>query len=271
VKTFVVSLRTAKSRRVAAARQLEKCGLDFEFFAAVDGSCFSRYVNGFDRWQFRLNTRRDPLPGELGCYASHVALWRVCVDMAQPIVVLEDDFELNPEFRDVIAELETLVSTFGYIRLEPSERRRSMFKRLQPDSYDVLRFNDRILKYLSDPPLCMLAYAISPEAAASLLKASGTLSAPVDKFLQRTWEHETPIFALSPAIVRHADHAASSTIGDRSRKSRNPYLLLRRLIYKALGEVRRYKFDARQLRLLGLRHAHADTFARQLTFNDQPK
>jgi GR25 family glycosyltransferase involved in LPS biosynthesis len=110
----------------------------------------------------------------------------------------------------------------------------------------------------------MLAYAISLEAAASLLKASGTLSAPVDKFLQRTWEHETPIFALSPAIVRHADHAAS-------RKSRNPYLLLRRLIYKALGEVRRYKFDARQLRLLGLRHAHADTFARQLTFNDQPK
>ena len=96
----------------------------------------------------------------------------------------------------------------------------------------------------------MLAYAISPAAASSLLKASAILTAPVDKFLQQTWVHMTPIYALDPAVVALSSHADSSTIGARPRKSLNPELLLSRVLYKGLGELRRFGFDKRQLNSL---------------------
>jgi len=252
MKIFVISLKDAMRRRAAAVEQLEATGLEYDFFDAIENvTCPSRYFSGFNTRLYRLNTRRDALPGEIGCYASHLSLWRTCVAMNQPITILEDDFQLEDEFTDAIHKIATLTNTFGFIRLQSFDRRQ-VPKKLRRAAQKVLSLNGFQLYYLSDIPLNMLAYAISPQAASSLLSASATLTAPIDKFVQQSWVHKTPIYALSPAVVGPSSHAATSTIGDRSQKSRNVGLLLVRALYKGLGELRRISFDRKQLSLLGM-------------------
>ncbi|CCF80089.1 putative lipopolysaccharide biosynthesis protein [Helicobacter bizzozeronii CCUG 35545] len=36
--------------------------------------------------------------GELGCYASHYSLWQKCIQLHEPIAILEDDVHLKPHF-----------------------------------------------------------------------------------------------------------------------------------------------------------------------------
>ena len=248
VKIFVISLRSAKVRRAEASEQMAKCGVAFEFFDAVEGAAgHSDWFAGIDHRLFQLNTRRyDPTPGEIGCYASHLSLWKWAITHDRPVVILEDDFQLEPGFAEIINGLEPLVNEFGFIRLQSMHGPRALFKRLRPPAREVLRRNGLSVHYLSDPPLYALAYAISPEAARTLTGASPTLFAPVDKFLQHTWIHETPIYALSPELVTMSAQAELSTIGGRRDKSVNPFVLLGRAIYKGIGEFRRYCFDRKQ-------------------------
>ena len=249
VKIFVISLRTAEARRAEASEQMAKCGVAFEFFDAVEGGAsHSDWFAGIDHRLFQLNTRRyDPTPGEVGCYASHLSLWKWAISHDQPVVILEDDFQLEPGFAEIINDLEPLVSEFGFIRLQSMRGPRALLKRLRRAAREVLHRNGLTVHYLSDPPLYALAYAISPEAARTLARASSTLFAPVDKFLQHTWVHETPIYALSPSLVTMSPQAEHSTIGGRRDKSINPCVLLRRMIYKGIGEFHRFDFDRKQL------------------------
>lgn len=249
VKIFVISLRTAEVRRAEASEQMAKCGVAFEFFDAVEGGAgHSEWFAGIDRRLFRLNTRRyDPTPGEIGCYASHLSLWKWAISHDQPVIILEDDFQLEPGFVAVINDLEPLVREFGFIRLQSMHGPRALLKRFRPAACEVLRRNGLSVHYLSDPPLYALAYAISPQAARTLTHASSTLFAPVDKFLQHTWIHQTPIYALSPALVTMSPQAEHSTIGGRRDKSINPYVLLGRTIYKGVGEFRRFGFDRKHV------------------------
>ena len=248
MKVFVISLKNATERRASAVKQLEQANLDFHLFDAVEGAAFvSKHSIEINRRLYRLNTLREPLATEIGCYASHKALWRTCMVLDEPILILEDDFQLAAGFSDSVPVIKSLTETHGFIRLETCDRRRKPLKKLRPAAYHVLSHKESKLYYLSDVPLCMLAYAISPVAASSLVKASATLIAPVDKFLQQTWVHGTPIYALSPALVDKSSCAANSTIGARQRKSLNPRLRLSRALYKGLGELKRIGFDKRHL------------------------
>ena len=248
VKIFVISLRTAEVRRAEATEQMAKFGVPFEFFDAIEGAAgHSGWFDGIDHRLFQINTRRhDPTPGEIGCYASHLSLWKWAIDHDRPVVILEDDFQLEPGFADVIDDLEPLVNRFGFIRLQSMHGPRALLKRLRPAAREVLRRDGLSVHYLSDPPLYALAYAIGPEAARALTRASATLYAPVDKFIQQTWIHETPIHVLDPAVVKMSAQAEHSTIGGRRNKSINPYVLLSRVIYKGIGEFRRLGFDRKQ-------------------------
>ena len=248
MKTFVISLRTAEIRREKASEQMAKCRVAFEFFDAIDGaSGHSDWFAGIDHRRFQINTRRhDPTPGEIGCYASHLALWKWAISHDLPVVILEDDFQLEPEFAEIINEIEPLVSEFGFLRLQSIHGPRALLKRLRPAAYEVLRRNGLSVHYLSDPPLYTLGYAVSPGAALKLLHASRVLFAPIDKFLQQTWIHRTPIFGLSPAAIRMSPQTEISTIGDRTRKSKNPLLLLNRAVHKGAGELHRLGFDRQQ-------------------------
>lgn len=252
MKVFVISLKNAAERRAAASQQLDAAGVSFRFFDAAEGAeslntCFT----GIDRRLYRLNTLREPLAAEIGCYASHLGLWKKCVELQESILVLEDDFHLENGFAGALPIIHELADKYGFVRLERFHRLRKRLKNhLRPATFQIISRDGMQLHYLSDVPLCMTAYALNPEAAKSLIDASATLIAPVDKFLQKKWLHGVPIFALSPTLVKVSALGSESTIGTRQRKSRNPALLLRRTFYKFAGDLKSMGFDRKQLRRL---------------------
>lgn len=245
----IISLRSATERRRAASKHLDALPVAYEFFDAIPGTAASRDASRrVDARAYCLNTCRDPIPGELGCYESHRAVWQLAVDRDRPLVVLEDDFMPLPGFDRALATLDRLMVECDFVRLEPIRRRRSPLKRCRPIAYRLRELGGFELLYLSDVPTCLTGYAISPRGAAQLLRASRTIVAPIDKFVQRTWVHGVAVHALNPPIVQTSALGLQTMIGKRKHlKRRDPRLLLQRLLYKGLGELRRRKFDRQQL------------------------
>ncbi|WP_162974994.1 glycosyltransferase family 25 protein [Helicobacter pylori] len=52
---------------------------------------------------------------ELGCYLSHYLLWKECVKLNQPIVILEDDIALESNFMQALEDC--LKSPFDFVKL----------------------------------------------------------------------------------------------------------------------------------------------------------
>ncbi|GHQ17095.1 hypothetical protein VN0283_06670 [Helicobacter pylori] len=58
---------------------------------------------------------QELLPQEFGCYLSHYLLWKECVKTNQPVVILEDDVVLEPNFMQALEDC--LKSPFDFVRL----------------------------------------------------------------------------------------------------------------------------------------------------------
>ncbi|MCQ2868041.1 glycosyltransferase family 25 protein [Helicobacter pylori] len=58
---------------------------------------------------------QELLPQELGCYLSHYLLWKECVKLNQPVVILEDDVALESNFMQALEDC--LKSPFDFVRL----------------------------------------------------------------------------------------------------------------------------------------------------------
>ncbi len=58
---------------------------------------------------------QELLPQEFGCYLSHYLLWKECVKLNQPVVILEDDIALESNFIQALEDC--LKSPFDFVRL----------------------------------------------------------------------------------------------------------------------------------------------------------
>ncbi|WP_033602863.1 glycosyltransferase family 25 protein [Helicobacter pylori] len=58
---------------------------------------------------------QELLPQEFGCYLSHYFLWKECVKLDQPVVILEDDVTLESNFMQALEDC--LKSPFDFVRL----------------------------------------------------------------------------------------------------------------------------------------------------------
>ena len=239
---IVISLVRASARRAHVDRQLRAQSIPYRFFDAIDGK--AGYRIGFDECdasQFILRTGRAVTAGEIGCFASHREVWRDCVAAGRPVVVLEDDFDLDPRFSLALEQAERLIEGHGFIRLQSETRAKSI--RLQ----EAGRF---AVHYYTKVPHGAAGYCISPEVARSFIEASRVLNAPVDVFIKRAWEHGRPIFGLLPYTVRLSALASRSTIGMR-RKMRKPMSVRSaRLIERARSAAQAAGFNRALLRRL---------------------
>ncbi|WP_033743502.1 glycosyltransferase family 25 protein [Helicobacter pylori] len=58
---------------------------------------------------------QELLPQEFGCYLSHYFLWKECIKLNQPVVILEDDVTLESNFMQALEDC--LKSPFDFVRL----------------------------------------------------------------------------------------------------------------------------------------------------------
>lgn len=221
MKTFIINLEQAHTRREQMSRVMAQTGITFEFFPAITPADEPlRYFAGMDNWIFLLETGRNaPRDGEIACYASHLLLWKKCMELNEPIMVLEDDVEPSAGFTTIYPALKALVLQYGFIRLDPPMSQPNYFSRSIPADAAPVRILETAALQLVHPTYVSLgtgAYAIAPAAAAKLIKASRKFCCPVDNFLRRTWKHQQPIIYIEPLLFQLAASSNISQLSDRA-------------------------------------------------------
>jgi glycosyl transferase family 25 len=235
MKIYVISLVQSESRRAHIDKQFRKQNLNYRFFDALDGKAGHKIsFDTFDPTQFVLRTGRAATPGEIGCFASHRQLWRHCITINEPILILEDDINLADDFAAAVFEADVLISHYGYLRLQTEARGKSI-RHIDSGSFSV--------NYYTKVPQGAAAYCISPRSARAFHVASRILTAPVDVFVRSVWEHQQPLFGLQPYTVHPSSMAAMTTITGRRKLRKDVHLRSARLVEKARELSRRALFN----------------------------
>jgi glycosyl transferase family 25 len=199
----VINLDRDKARLERIAAEFARCGMAFERFAAVEGLAVP---TGLRQYFFCADGRPAPslTKGEIGCYASHLALWRRVVSGQYPAVTLvcEDDIRLPEDFRDLLdATLTRAPEGWDIIRLSAPTRRLTWPIRTISDDHRLVRY--------SKVPSLLGAYLVSQAGAKKLLKA-GLRTRPVDLDMARTWETDLSLYGVEPAPVHQPTRNSSS-------------------------------------------------------------
>ena len=240
MRIFVISLRTQVERRALIRDQLEKFDLQFRFFDAVDmRSSNARYFGSVDLRKFQLNAGRNPLTNEIGCYTSHLMLWRACVSIDEPIIILEDDAALKESFATAIPFLNRQIRSLGFVRLDANPYR------LGKTVSSSRTFSAR---YCPRSPYSSMAYAIDPTVARQFIIASQIISAPVNAFINEFWRHGQPLYQLLPNTVEESEIGlTTTTIGLRQiPRHRRFSTRVTRGIYRGRCWLRRLWFNLRR-------------------------
>ncbi|MFM2615360.1 glycosyltransferase family 25 protein [Vibrio campbellii] len=202
MRTFVISLESAVERRAHIEAQFAGVEQDFEFFDAIDGRkgehlLFSKY-----NVEKRLRVKGYGMtPGELGCFASHYLLWEKCLELNEPIVVIEDDAQLEECFDDSMKNINEL-QPYGYVRLFVNGRKRPFVKIGSYKSHDVV-------EYLRGPGATR-SYFVTPMAAKKFIESAQEWLLPVDDYMDQFWSNEVACRGIMPGIVKNETDFDSS-------------------------------------------------------------
>ncbi len=130
IQVYIISLKESQRRLDAEKLVLEsnekfKGRCVFQIFDAISPKHqdFEKFVQELYDAQSMLKSDwfhsdycyQELLPREFGCYLSHYLLWKECVKTNQPVVILEDDVVLEPNFMQALEDC--LKSPFDFVRL----------------------------------------------------------------------------------------------------------------------------------------------------------
>ena len=232
MKIFVISLPDAVERRERVARQLGELGLAFEFFDAMRGEqvIAARYFEHCDEEEWLLNTGHPMSLGEVGCFASHRSMWQKCIELDEPLMIMEDDFQLLPGFAGAVEQVAGNISECGFIRLQSETRARK--QRI------AARGDYTLWRYTKVPHSCM-CNSMTPEVAQKLIEQTRAIYEPVDVFIKKFWEHGQPIYGLTPYTVTESRLSRKTFIPNREKVRKSLRVASTRFLRKCGWEVQR--------------------------------
>lgn len=224
--------------------QLQKRGVnDFVRIDAVDGKQTSP-----EGYVIRNKFKRSLVAGEIGCYLSHIkALETFLKSKDEFAVVLEDDINIAPEFREAIEK--------SMNRYEESDSR---------DQWDILKLWNRNRRnipvhHLDEKYLIGSCFTSIPQGALGMIwtrkgaekflrktYSAGkvpVLQRPVDCDLQHPWEYGLVIYNLLPSVVNI--HTLDSVIDETRGEKHSSFggvlkYELNRLIPKYMYYIRQH-------------------------------
>jgi glycosyl transferase family 25 len=214
VRLFVVSLKRFPERSAFMRAGLDGLDLSYEMFAAIDGSLGEHIsISRYDEKKCLRRFGAPLMPAEIACFASHFLLWELCVQLREPITVVEDDVSFSPGFAEALALSSDLIAQHRFIRLAGYYDRPFRTIETVDEKYRLVRF--------LQGPRGTQCYSIAPEGAALLLAFAQQWIEPVDLYIDRFWYHGVGSKALLPFEAWEVDRASlPQGISDRTHKRR---------------------------------------------------
>lgn len=204
LKSWLINLPRATERRKRMDDQLANLPLDVEIFDGVDGKAMeTELLKNVDISAFERNMGRKVLIGGIGCYHSHLGVWKEFLDSgAKVALILEDDVVFHDDFVSAVD-----------LALEAS------------DHWDMLKLN-RIrakipvaqgtigpytLNAYIGPATGTGAYLIKRDTVQRLLPKMLPVTRATDHEINRFFLHDFRLFGLEP-FPSHVDDGNVSFI-----------------------------------------------------------
>ncbi|MFH0264210.1 glycosyltransferase family 25 protein [Vibrio rumoiensis] len=230
MKIVVISRKSDCSRRKKMSSMLELSPYEWSFFDACEPNTLPIWFEEvYDENKCRKYRSYPLVPGEKGCFASHVKVWEMAMSMDESLVVLEDDCTLTEHFFSKLDEIKN--ENYEYIKLE----RRS--NGVSIDSNLMMADRNRS---------GTVGYYINPIGAFKLLSNLNTIYTPIDHYIGMCWKHSVaPISLKSPIITHEGDFGTSiqnSRKESETEASNNKILRFRRKVIRYIDNYKYKKF-----------------------------
>ncbi len=246
VQTWVINLDRAPDRLARVRGQLDRLQMPFTRLPAVDARAFTPEQRALlDEATFHRRHGMTPLPGELGCYLSHIEVMRrFLASGAEAALVLEDDVRLHDTLPAVVAALMARRGQWDVVKL-------SAVHSGTPVAVADLGAGHALAVMLSK---CTgsSAYLMNRRAAEAWLRQPGGLlpmQLPYDHAFDRAWVFGLKQRLVVPTPCGHDDQVAS-TIGAPANMPSRKFKGVKRWPthgWRAGNELRRVAYGLGQL------------------------
>ena len=214
LQAWVINLDRAPERLQRITAQLERLGLPWTRLPAVDARAFTLQQQAqLDAPTYRRRHGMEPVPGELGCYLSHVEVMRrFLAGDAAFALVLEDDVLLHDSLPAVLRGLMAHPARWDMVKL-------SAVHSGTPQPYLQVAPGHQLAVMLSK---CTgsSAYIINRRAAEAYLAGLLPMQLPYDHVFDQGWRFGLKVRMVTPTPCGHDEEIASTIVvpAGRSRK-----------------------------------------------------
>ena len=214
---LLINLERSTQRRAQMETRLRDLGLDYQIMPAVDGAAHQEALRQtVDAPAFRWHTGRDALPGEMGCYHSHLQAWQALVDSTHRfLLVLEDDMVFHPDFARALITALRGAEHWDMLKL-------AKIRAKQPICQGQL--GDYQLNAYIGAATGFGAYLIQRATAQRLLPHLLPIRAPIDRELEQVHRHDIRHFGLEPFACQPRDEGVSTITGENFNQVTRPPL-----------------------------------------------
>ncbi|MDH2997829.1 hypothetical protein A1D22_00570 [Pasteurellaceae bacterium LFhippo2] len=234
---FIINLETSIDRKLFITQQFESLSqlFDYQFFPAIYGKnnpnhpLFSKY----NKNKRLIRKGNEMSLSQLGCFASHYLLWEKCVELNQPIIVLEDDSIIQDNFLECYHYLNNSAD-IEFSWLSPPA-----FKGSKGKTITQLENSNTILISTVEKHDNTTGYYLTPKAAQSFIRTYQEWIFEVDVSMQRFWENNVQAHEFVPACIKPNQEFDTNISVDKRKSSRTLKIKLQREFYKLIDNINR--------------------------------
>jgi glycosyl transferase family 25 len=213
VPVFVISLARAAARREQVAAEFARIGMTYRIWDGIDGAELrDELLSKTDAKAWHRNMGAPIADGHLGCYASHVELWREIASGPDPVVLIcEDDVTFTDRFPQALAAGLSLAGRWDVLRFS-CIRAKGRIPQARAMGFTLCAY--------WGPFTGNGCYLITREAAARLSARFYPIRRAHDHELNRFFAYDIRLMGLEPFTAPPRDSGESFITGSRMSGAR---------------------------------------------------
>lgn len=240
IAIYVINLARSHARWEGLSNKARELGIPLERVEGVDGAALAlEERSDLDVKRFLRENGRIMLPGEYGCYRSHLrAISNFRASDNDAAIILEDDVDLIP---DLVERASAILEAAPQAELVKLLNHRTKWFRPKVTS----RLGDVVGRAIHGPQGSAACYLITRSGADKVLKTMQVMSFPVDVALERGWHTGLAVFTVRDNVINLSAASKSTEIATRDDYRKGKFRGPRRTathLLRALDYIRRIRY-----------------------------